>query len=498
MGVRGAAVVLAAVVGWGAGFAPAAPPAFDSEAVDKDVEAARKAWGVPGVAVVIVKDGEVVHSKGYGHRTLSTKGAKDEPVTADTLFPLGSCTKAFTAAAIAALADDGKMDWDDPVRKHLPTFHLPDEAADHLLSLRDLLSHRSGIGTHDLLWYRATWDTDEIVRKVAKLPLTGPFRGGYQYSTPAVVVAGKAAENRFGGTWEELVASKLTTPLGMAKGVAFTTKQAAKFKDRAGGYAAGTTPAPAPAPLPEHEMAEANPAGSMHATPTAFGQWLLFHLNDGKVGTEQVISAKQLGECKQPHTPIRLEGLTKRQHPGTTQMDYAMGWVLTSYRGEVVVAHGGLIDGFRVLAVLLPERKAGFAIFANRHLTRLNPALGNALTDRLCGLPAKDWNAEYAKIEAADQADLKAAKAEREKTRAKETPPAEGLAGKFSHPAYGNAELVLGDKPEWRFSSFKVPLTHWGANIYQATDWPFEDALLDAKAGNEGWVRFAGIEFRRK
>jgi hypothetical protein len=282
----------------------------------------------------------------------------------------------------------------------------------------------------------------------------------------------------------------------MAKGVAFTTKQAAKFGDRAGGYAAGTTPDPAL--LAEYKMDEANPAGSMHATPAAFGKWLLLHLNDGKVGTEQVISAKHLGECKQPHTPIRLEGATKRQHPGVTQMDYAMGWVRMSYRGEVVVAHGGLIDGFRVLAVLLPERKAGFAVFANRHLTRLNPALGNTLTDRLCGLPPKDWNAEFAKIEAADQADLKAAKAEREKKREKDTPPADGLAGKFDHPAYGKAELVLGDKPEWRFSSFKVPLEHWGANTFRATAWPFEDTLLEAKAGAEGWVRFAGIEFRRK
>ena len=500
MRVCGVRAGLVGVVGLVAVWAtPAAPPPLDAKAVDEAVESARRAWDVPGVAVVVVRGGEVAHLKGYGARTRGTNGAKDEPVTADTLFPLASCTKAFTAAAVAALVDDGKMGWDDPVRKHLPTFRLSDPAADKLVSVRDLLCHRSGLGPHDLLWYRAPWDLDETVRRIPLLPLSAPFRGGYQYSSVTVLAAGKAAENRYGSGWDELVTDKLTAPLGM-KGVAFTTKGAKGFDDRASGYRAGEGGTVEPAD--EYQMTEPNPAGSMFATPRDYARWLLFHLNDGKAGKDQVVSAKELGETRQPHTPIRLEGAAKRQHPGVTQMDYALGWVVYSYRGERVVAHGGLIDGFRVLTVLLPDHKAGFAIFANLDRTKLNPALGNALIDRLCGLPAKDWTAAFREIDREEAAEEKAEREARAKARRPDLPPTRPparWAGKYAAPAYGEGTLALGDKSEWRFSTFTVPLEHWQGDVYRATGGRFEGELLELTATDGRVVaRFRGIEFERK
>lgn len=507
MRVRGVGVGLATLVVLLAGWAtPAAadPPAFDKKAFDKDVAAAAAdaltAWGVPGVAVVVVRNGEVVHLGGYGDRRQAADGNKAEPVTPDTLFPLASCTKAFTSAAIAALVDDGQMHWDDHVRRHLPTFRLSDEAADKLVSVRDLLCHRSGIAPHDLLWYRAAWDLDETVRRIPELPLALPFRGGYQYSSVTVLAAGKAAENRYRAGWDELVTEKLTKPLGM-RSVAFTTKQAKEFADRASGYK-GKADGKSVEPMPEYEMTEPNPAGSMFVTPRDYARWLLFHLNDGKVGSEQVVSAKQLGETRQPHTPIRLEGAAKRQHPCVKQITYAMGWVVYDYRGELVVAHGGLIDGFRVLTVLLPEHKAGLAIFANRHQTKLNLALGNTLADRLLGLPANDWNAEFRKVDEQEAADKKAERETRAMARKPEEPPtrpAVELAGTYTSPTYGEGTLVLGARPEWRFSTFKVPLEHWQGNTYRVTGGLFDDDLIeviDDKAGLG--VRLRGIEFRRK
>ncbi len=481
------------------------PPAADPFNKDADTaaEAARKAFDVPGVAVVVVRNGEVIHLKGYGDRTLATDTAKAEPVSPDTLFPLASCTKAFTSAAIAALVDDGKMDWDDSVRRHLPAFRLSDEAADKLVSVRDLLCHRSGVGPHDLLWYRAAWDLDETVRRIPLLPLSLPFRGGYQYSSVTVLAAGKAAANRYGSGWDELVTDKLTKPLGM-KAVAFTTKQAKEFPDRASGYTGGVGGKGVEA-MPEYEMTEPNPAGSMFTTPRDYARWLLFHLNDGKVGTEQVVSAKHLGETKQPHTPVRLEGAAKRQHPGVRHMTYAMGWVVYEYRGELVVAHGGLIDGFRVLTVLLPEHKAGFAVFANRHQTKLNLALGNTLTDLLTAKPgerATDWNSAYRKIDEQEAAGKKAEREASAKARKPDEPPsrpANEMAGKYVSSSYGESELVLGEKSEWRFSTFKVPLEHWQGNAYRVTGGMFEDDRLDV-IDDKGGLRivFRGIEFRRK
>ncbi len=483
--------------------APEPPPDAFAKDLDAVVADARKTFGVPGVAVVVVRDGKVIHLKGYGDRSLAAGPAKAEPVSPDTLFPLASCTKAFTSAAIAALVDDGKMDWDDHVRKHLPTFRLSDEAADKLVSVRDLLCHRSGIGPHDLLWYHAPWDLDEAVRRIPLLPLTLPFRGGYQYSSVTVLAAGKAAENRSGSGWDELVTDRLTKPLGM-KAVAFTTKRAKEFPDRAGGHRA-TADGKGVEPMPEFDMTEPNPAGSMFVTPRDYARWLLFHLNDGKVGTEQVVSAKQLGETKQPHTPIRLEGAARRQHPGVRQMTYAMGWVVYEYRGELVVAHGGLIDGFRVLTVLLPEHKAGFAVFANRHQTKLNLAVGNAITDRLTGKAGDrptDWNSEFRKIDEQEAADKKADREARAKARKPDespTRPANEVIGKYVSDVYGEAELVLGDKPEWRVSAFKAPIEHWQGNTYRVTGGLFDDELLEVTDGQGGvCIRFRGIEFRRK
>jgi len=507
MSDRGRRALPATLVGllavW-ANSAAAEPPAFDPTTFAKTVDAAaadaRTTFGTPGVAVVVVRNGEVIHLKGYGDRALAAGGKKAEPVTPDTLFPLASCTKAFTSAAIAALVDDGKMDWDDHVRRHLPTFHLSDEAADKLVCIRDLLCHRSGIAPHDLLWYRAPWDLDETVRRIPLLPLSLPFRGGYQYSSVTVLAAGKAAENRYGSGWDELVTDKITKPLGM-KAVAFTTKQAKGFADRASGYK-GAADGKGVEPMPEYDMTEPNPAGSMFVTPRDFARWLLFHLNDGKAGAEQVVSAKQLGETRQPHTPIRLEGAAGRQHPGVKMMTYAMGWVVYDYRGELVVAHGGLIDGFRVLTVLLPEHKAGFAVFANRNQTKLNLALGNTLIDLLAGLPAKEWNAEFRKIDEREAADKKAERDERAKTRKPDEPPtrpANEMAGKYVSTSYGDSQLALGDKPEWRFSTFKVPLEHWQGNTYRVTGGMFEDDLLEVTDGKDGLaILFRGIEFRRK
>jgi hypothetical protein len=240
----------------------------------------------------------------------------------------------------------------------------------------------------------------------------------------------------------------------------------------------------------------------MFCTPRDFARWLLFHLNDGKAGKEQVVSAKELGETHQPHTPIRLDAATRRQHPGVTQMDYAMGWVVYSYRGELVVAHGGLIDGFRVLVVLLPDHHAGFAIFANRDRTKLNLALGNTLADRLLGLPTKQWDKTFQALDEQEAAEKKAEREGRAKARKADRPPtlpADKAAGEYTSPAYGPAKLVLGDKPEWQFSTFKVPLEHWQEDTYRATGGRFEGELLELEEVRGRVVaRFRGIEFGRK
>lgn len=180
-----------------------------SQQIDELVNGALKAWEVPGVAVVIVTPDRVLHLQGYGEREQGKL-----PVTADTIFPLASCTKAFTTALVAALADDGRMRWDDPVRKHLAEFHLSDPAADTLVSLRDLGSHRTGLAPHDLLWYRAPWSQSEMVRRAGKLPLTRPFRTEMQYQSIMFIAWGRRPKKPAASPGRFLYASDFLTLWG--------------------------------------------------------------------------------------------------------------------------------------------------------------------------------------------------------------------------------------------------------------------------------------------
>src|SRR6266568_5758545 len=160
----------------------------DAEAIDTIIENALKFWHVPGVAVGIVRNNEVIYLKGHGVKELGKK----EPVTPDTIFPLASCTKAFTTTAMAMLVDEDKMKWDDPVRKHVEFFHLSDPSADALVTLRDLVSHHTGVGPHELLWYRAPWSQEETIRRIGKVKLDYPFRSGFRYQTTMFTTAGWA------------------------------------------------------------------------------------------------------------------------------------------------------------------------------------------------------------------------------------------------------------------------------------------------------------------
>lgn len=481
----------------GPGLAAAEPPPWKESEIARSIESARLAWQAPGMAVVIVQNGKVIHAAGYGTKIIG----RDEPVTADTLFPLASCTKAFTSALVASLVDSGDMDWDDPVRKHLPTFRLSDPNADKLVVVRDLLTHRSGLGGHDLLWYRAPWDADEVVRRTAELPLTAPFRGGYQYSSLPFTAAGKAIENRMGRGYGELVRERIADPLGM-KSVAFTTAEARKNPDRAKGHQLRGGKV---VPMAEYDAREADAAGSMSASIRDLGAWVQFHLDNGKSRGKQLVAARHLAETKQPHTPMRKEGSIASIYPDSRQISYAMGWVVYDHRGKLVVAHGGVIDGFRAQITLLPEENLGFAMLNNLHETKLNIALTNALIDRLLGSEPKDWTAHYQKVDEAERAEKTAAKEKRDRDR-KATVPAiaklEGHLGEYEHPAYGSGKVKLeGGKLVWIWSSFRAPLEHWQAETFRATAGYFDDELFEFTADKDGAVldlNQRGVVFKKK
>ena len=477
---------------------PAATP--DAEKFDRLVADALKVWDVPGAAVVIVTPDGLVHLKGYGVREVGGM-----PVTPDTAFPLASCTKAFTTALVARLADAGRLSWDDPVRKHLPDFHLSDPAADALVTLRDLAAHRTGVGPHDLFWYRSPWSQEEMVRRAGKLRLSRPFRTAMQYQSVMYIALGQAAAKAGGKPWAELISKQVFEPLEM-KDATLTTTAAFKQSDRASGHKPGADGKLAV--VPWYEQPEANPAGSVNASARDLAAWLRFQLSGGRHGDTQLVSEAALRETQSPQTVIRMGDDAHALSPESQQTSYGLAWVVQDYRGRLQVQHAGMIDGFRAHVTLLPKDGYAFAILANREGTRMNLALSNALTDLLLGLPSRDWNkyllgvqadAEEATRVQARQADLA-----RQRDPRKPSVPEEKLAGDYEEPAYGTAIIRAGkDGLVWEWGNWKLRLEHFNGNSFRfrAPANPYLDGM-SVRFAIEGTIvrgfNLDGLVFERK
>jgi CubicO group peptidase (beta-lactamase class C family) len=438
--------------------APASPGPVDAKAIDVVVQRALKAWNVPGVAVAVVRHNSVVYLKGHGLRDL----ASGEPVTPDTLFAIGSCTKAFTSAALALLVDEGKVSWDEPVRRHVPFFHLSDPTADADVRLRDLLCHRTGLASHNLLWYHSPWPIEEQLRRAARLPLDKPFRSAFQYQSTMYGAAGLAVRAASGLPWETFVQQRLLNPLGMNETV-FTSAAALAAPD----HAEPTRPGPLGRPevMLRYRMDTPDAAGSIHSSARDLAKWLRFHLAEGTIGRRRVVSAAALGETHAPQMTIRLRPLEHALFPDTIRINYGLGWVVHDYRGVEVVGHGGAIDGFRTQLTMVPAARLGIVLLCNLHQTEMNLALSNTLLDLLLDLPERDWNTVHQRALRRSQAEVEARQRARLAERQPDTHPSCNLAdyaGTYEHPAYGRVSVSLeNDHLVWSWRDFRGPLEHF-------------------------------------
>ncbi len=467
---------------------PAAVPPknIDATAIDKVVQNALKTWDVPGAAVVIVRGERVVYLKGFGVRELGGK----ELVTPDTVFPLSSCSKAFTTLALAMLADEGKLRWDDPVRKHLDYFRLADPLADANVTLRDLVCHRTGLAGHDLLWYRAPWGLEEQIRRVGRVPLTHSFRSALQYQNIMVGAAGLAAAHASGGTWDAFVQKRILDPLGM-KATKLTTPAALKAADHSSGHRWGGDGRQAV--VPWYMFATPHPAMSVYTTARDLGPWLRFHLGDGTWDGKRLVSAENLSETHLGQMLVPMKGLAKQENPFTTQLSYAMGWVVQDYRGHKLVSHAGNIDGIRAHITLAPDDGIGLAVLANLQDTRMNLALSNTLLDHLLGLPKHDWDTLYTDLMRDQRLAAQARYRERLAKRQEGTKPslqAKEYVGTYEHPAYGTAKIVLEkDALVWQWSSFRSPLEHWHFDTFTVANEGLGYPPLQFLLNGDGEVR---------
>lgn len=470
---------------------------IDTAAIDDVMRKALAAWHIPGAALAIVKDGEVVYMKGYGVRDI----ASNEPVTPDTLFGLASMTKAFTSTVIGTLVDEKVMSWDDPVRKHLEYFHLSDACADSQVTVRDILSHRTGLAARDELWDNSPWNREEVIRRIGRVSPATSFRSGYQYQNIMFIAAGEAAAAAAHQKWEDLVRTCITGPLGMTR-TRFSIGDARALGDFAVGYSwkdDGTIGV-----FHWADDTTVGPAGSMHSSARDLSHWIQLQLSDGSFGGKRIISAESLAETHMPQTVIRVENSSKENNPETNMMAYALGWYVQDYRGELVVTHTGSLNGFRDVTTLLPNRKIGFVILTNLGRTPPRVAMRSSLIDLLTGKEKRDWNGYYLKLEKKrnDEAGAKKKAAEALRKNAPPTHDIAAYAGEFENPAYGIARVMSqGGVLTLSWSRLAIPLEHVHYDIFRAAS--EEDGLeeevtfaLDSN-GDVASVRFFGETFVR-
>jgi CubicO group peptidase (beta-lactamase class C family) len=469
---------------------------FDAEAVKDLVEKARAYWHVPGVAVAIVRGDKVIYLRGHGKRSLEDNAE----VTPKTLFPIASCSKSFTTTAMALLVDEGKMSWDDPPRKYVPYFHLSDPLVDDAVTLRDLVTHRTGLRDHFLLWYRSPWTQEDIIRRVGRLPLDKPFRTTFQYQSTMFTVAGFAVAKASGLSWADFVQKRLLDPLDM-KATYFTTKALDKVADKASPYRLDRDGKPAPMDL--YPMLVAEPAGSIQSNASDLSKWLLFQLNNKMVDGKPLVSARSLKEMHTPQIMQQIDAVDRMMFPTTNQMSYGMGWVIQDHYGHRLLQHGGLIDGFRCHFTLVPKERLGIVLLCNLHHTRMNLALSNSLLEMLLRLrPKRDWNKVIADAERMND---ETGKKERRHLDTQPSCELGGYTGTYEHPAYGTVRVTLEDgKLVWQWNRFRAALTHYHYDTFtlpiEIIGEPRVVFTLDA-GGTVARMKVLGnmdVEFRRR
>lgn len=437
---------------------PAPAPKDPLAGWDEFVDKALVDWKVPGLAMAVVKDDKVLFMKGYGVRDV----AKKLPVTPRTLFAIGSATKAFTTFVLATLVDEGKLDWDAPVSQYIPGFKLMDPVASERMNAVDLVTHRSGLPRHDALWYNTTLSRKEMAERLRWLEPSKDFRTDFQYNNLMFLTAGYLVERITGQTWEDAVRARIFRPLGMTHSN-FSVADSQKSPDFALPYEERDDQVFL---MDFRDITNVGPAGSINSSAEDLIPWMKVHLNGGKLGEKAVMSPTTMAFL---HTP-RMETGAKQTEPEIVPGGYALGWFTDIYRGVQRVHHGGNIDGFSALVMLVPSERIGIAILANKNESPLPGTLARHALDRLLGFPPKDWNAEGL-VKRARARDLKKeGKAKKGTVRKAGTVPAHPLAeyaGDYEHPAYGILRIVeKGSRLEMTYNRITTPMEHWHYEVW--------------------------------
>jgi len=440
---------------------------------DDFVNQALKDWKVPGVAVGVVQDGKVILLKGYGYRDLE----KQLQVTPNTLFAIGSITKSFTVSTLGMEMDEGKVDWDKPVRDYLPVFKMHDPVLTEQMTIRDLITHRSGLPRHDMVWYSSDFSREDIIRRLQYLEPNKPLRSTFQYNNLMFMTAGYIAGLLNGKSWEDTIHDRILVPLGM-NGTNFSLKDTQNSPDFALPYRKGNDVKAEVKRMPFDEQCPdrcaIGPAGEINSSVTDMSQYVLFHLNKGKVAGKALLSENNSIQMQTPQ--MVLQGAPDFKEESETS--YGMGFFISQYRGHKRVEHGGNIDGFSAELAFLPNDGIGVVVFTNLDGTGLPDAIAWNVFDRLLGLDQAPWSQRYLLVETKGRESEQEAKNKGYVPHKTDTHPSHDLkdyVGDYGNPGYGVVS-ILADGAGFKMKINKItePVTHLHYDVFQVPDAPFD------------------------
>jgi len=438
-------------------------------AVREHVEYVLKDSGVPGLAVGIVKDGQVIFAEGFGYRDLKNK----LPVTQETLFPLGSLTKAVTSMAVGMLVSDGLVSFDEPVRTYLPEFQLKDPYRTMHTTPRDALSMRTGLAPHNFMWITTpVYTLEELLKRMAYLDMPIGFRTGFIYCNISICIGGAITNRVAKVSWEDFVRQRILEPLDMNQSC-LTIDELKSFSNYALPHAVSLTGESEPQELELMELHALRSSGSLNSSTLDMLKWIQFLLNKGKAGDKQLIKRAVLNEMWVPHIHFPMRPQTQAF---SGAQSYGLAWFVDTYRGKYYVNHGGAAAGYHAFIGLLPDDNLG--VFAVHNGSAFfTDTIVKYILDIFLEAEPKNWYAETKKALVAYERMAKQPQKKIEGTQPSH--PLKEYAGEYSNPGYGTLVVTLKDGvlygkyndanefefEHWHYDTFraKTPLGWLGA-----------------------------------
>lgn len=448
--------------------------------IEKYIEKARMDWKVPGLAVGIIKDGQVVMSKGFG----SQVAGQNRPVDGKTLFAIASNTKAFISAAIGILVEEGKLNWDDPVKKHLPYFQLYDDYVSEHTTVRDLLCHRVGLGTFsgDVIWYKSKYSAEETIKRAASVKKAYDFRAGYGYTNLMFITAGEVIKAVSGQSWATFINDRIFGPLNMNR-TQTSTNELMMVQNVATPHKPvnGTN-----VPISWTNWDNMGAAGGIISCTDDMLKWMQLQLDGGR----DIFSKDIQNEFWTLHNSRKVSEWAKQNYEGRHFSGYGLGWGLADYAGRMIVSHGGGYDGMYSRVVMVPDENLGIVVLTNS-MKGISSALTNYIVDRYLERPMKDWSKELIKYEMDAKEERKVMLEERALMRDAKNKSSLALsdyAGTYRCNMYGVIKVVKKDKQlELEFPDaplLNATLSHWEGEKFKI-NWKDTHA----------WFDFGTVEF---